>query len=338
MSKVNYVNGVEIKKEKKYKWNVFSIITLSVLLLYSISFLTPLFWGFMTSMKSNYQFATLREVLELPKVEYFLRDYDLKGFVAPNLFANYIVALKYMNIEVSSSYFIGLSLNDPVDLKVQAGLPNFIINTLLYAGGIALCSSFWTVVMGYICAKYKYKFSGFIYALVLVVMILPISGTEAATVTMLRRFRLYNTWHGIWIQGSGWCGMYFLIFYGFFDGLSNTYNEAAEIDGASQLSVMFRICVPLSSKMISTVILILFVSFWNNYMTPLMFLPTHPTLSYAIYHLMYSETSSVREGPGLQFSVRKIATFMILCVPMLLLFIFLKNKLMGNISIGGIKE
>lgn len=338
MSKVETVNGVEIKKEKRYKWNVFSIITLTVLLIYTISFLTPLFWGFMTSLKSNYQFATMHEVIELPKVEYFMRDRDLINFVTPNLFANYVVALKYMQITVNKNYFIGLSLTDKVDIKVQAGLFDFILNTLLYAGGVAFCSTFWTMVMGYMCSKYKFKFSGFIYALVLVVMVLPISGTEAARVTMLRRLRIYNTWPGIWLMGSGWAGMYFLIFYGFFDGLSNTYNEAAEIDGASQLSVMFRICVPLSSKMISTIILIVFVAYWNDYMTPLMYIPTHPTLSYAIYHLMYFESSSIREGPGLQYSVRKIATLMILCVPMLVLFIFLKNKLMGNISIGGIKE
>ena len=137
----------------------------------------------------------------------------------------------------------------------------------------------------------------------------------------------------MWLTGASFRSMYFLIFYGFFKDLPNTYNEAAEIDGASQFATMLRICIPLSAKMITTIILIQFVASWNNYTVPMIYMPTKPTLAYLIYYLIFVQTGSI-----LTIVPRKVACLMCLAIPILILFIFLKDKLMGNISIGGIKE
>ena len=127
-------------------------------------------------------------------------------------------------------------------------------------------------------------------------------------------------------------GMYFLVFYAYFKGLPDTYAEAAEIDGASQFRVLVMIIMPLAIKIMSTVFMILFVQLWNDYRTALIYMPTHPTLAYAVYHVaIYTNKGAFATIPA------KTASCITLAVPILILFIFFKDKIMGNVTLGGIK-
>ena len=100
---------------------------------------------------------------------------------------------------------------------------------------------------------------------------------------------------------------------------------------------MFKIYFPLAIKMIMTVFLIMFVSLWNDYQNPLIFLPTQPTLATAVYY-MTNLANGTKESKIFAEAPAKMAASMVLALPILILFILTKNKLMGDISLGGIKE
>ena len=122
------------------------------------------------------------------------------------------------------------------------------------------------------------------------------------------------------------------MFYAFFESLSDAYIEAAEIDGASQLRIFLYIIVPLGIKMIGSVALIHGVQFWNDYQAPLLYTPTLPTISYGVYYLVnVGGNAELKTVPG------TITCCMLLALPLLVVFIALRNKLMGNMSMGGIK-
>ena len=162
-------------------------------------------------------------------------------------------------------------------------------------------------------------------------MIMPIVGSDPARIKLLCRLYLYDTMWGDFIVNFTFANMYFLVFYAFYSGVSGTYAEAAEVDGASQLRTMIQIIMPLASKMIMTVLLIYFIGRWNNYATPLIYLPNKWMISYRLYMItIYKD--EVGGDPA------KIAGAMVIVVPILILFILLRNQIMGNISIGGIKE
>lgn len=334
MAETTTKNAVIKKDKKKYTFNLFSIITLVILCIYTICFLAPLFWGLNVSFMSNYQFSTVHDVIGFPKLEYWRWEIDLiKLGIDQNFFANYRVLFKYLDFQNRTSFIAGIFFPREVVHTSSTNFWGCIVNTLLYAGGGALVFSFCSMLVGYLVAKYNFKFSEILYSFVLITMIIPIGASTVANIELRRQLGIYDTWIGHYINMFGFESMYFLIFYAFFKDLSNTYNEAAEIDGASQFMAMFRICMPLAAKMFSTVILIQFVVYWNDYTTPMYYMPTKPTLGYALYNLMY-----VKTGGSLTSAPRKIAGMMVMSLPMLTLFILLKNKLMGNISIGGIKE
>lgn len=143
---------------------------------------------------------------------------------------------------------------------------------------------------------------------------------------------MYDTIWGMWIKSFTFANSYFLIFHAFFSGVSDTYTEAAQLDGASQFRILWTIYVPLASKTITTVFLLLFVANYNDYNTSLLYIPTHPTLAYAVWYF------SRGMGGGSENPPFNFAASMTLALPMVILFVFFKKKLMGDISLGGIKE
>ncbi len=173
--------------------------------------------------------------------------------------------------------------------------------------------------------------------MLLVVMAIPVIGSNVSTVQVLYDLGIFDSYFAMFIMSANMSGMYFFVYFAFFQGLSDTYIEAAEIDGSSQFMTYIRIVLPLSMNMAGTVILISFITLWNNYEVPLMYYPTKPTLAYAIY-LMNSNTLHIENQYFNQDIPQRVAGCMTLAIPMIILFVALKDKILGNLSMGGLKE
>ena len=319
-------NVIKTKSRNK-NLNVFVIIFLVVLLVYSISLIIPLIWGFYTSFKHTMDFRTNK--VGLPDFSFWSK-YDDPGY--NHIFANYTIILENFSLRFSSSYYVGIFTQTKVTHDVTAGIWTCLYNTILYCAGCTILPTFMSLLVGYLCAKYRYKFSTLVYGFVVFTMVMPIVGTMPAMITLLRQIGFYDEFYGHWIRQCAFGGTSFLIFYGFYTGLSNTYIEAAEIDGASQLRILFAIIIPLAKTTCTTLMLLAFIAAWNDYNTPLFYLPTKPTLSYGIFYLTQRGATRLQKVPMI------VASLMLLAIPVLVIFITLRNKLMGNISLGGIKE
>lgn len=318
------------KKELKRSLNPFGIIMLIILLVYSISLFIPLAFGLLTSFKHVTDFgAPNKNIVGLPNWKLWDTDPNHPG----NIFGNYLFSLKYMKFNQVTSYVVGVFNKRLVTVIADSNMWDCLVNTLLYAVGCGIAQAIGPMVMGYLCAKYKGKGANFIYAIVLFVMATPIVGTQPTSIDLNRALGLYNEIWGFWITNLTFTNMYFLVFYAFFYGLSDTYSEAAEIDGASQFRTMVQINMPLALNIFYTVFLLRFINFWNDYNTPMLYLPTKPTLAYGIYHVTERMT-----GAPVSAEPRKTAILMMFAMPILVLFIAFRDKLMGNLTMGGIKE
>ena len=149
-------------------------------------------------------------------------------------------------------------------------------------------------------------------------------------IVLLRDLGIYDSIFAMILLNLNFTGMYFFVFTAFYQSLPDSFTEAAEIDGASQLNILTTIIIPLSVKMLSTVFLIQFIHFWNDYQTANLYMPTHPTLAFVVWKLTVDNTIN-------EITVRLAATFS-LALPILVAFIFLKDKLMGNVTMGGLKQ
>lgn len=212
------------------------------------------------------------------------------------------------------------------------GMGMLALNSVLYAGGGALVATLGRCVTAYVVSKFDFKINKVIYAIVIVAMILPIVGSAVSELRLMRAIGLYDTIVGSYIQKAQFLGLYFLVFHDAFKGVSKEYAEAAYMDGAGEFGIFFRIMLPLVRTVFLTVFLMFFIEYWNDYQTPLLYLPSHPTIMYAVQRLSNSLTSALNTIP------MRMATCMIVVLPLLAIFVIFGNKIMGDVTAGGVKE
>ncbi len=245
-------------------------------------------------------------------------EYDDSALALPQIldFTNYARAFTAYSVKLDNERVVGTF--------------EIIVNTILYAGGCAFLGTLVPCLTAYVVSKYKFRILKIYYFTVVVCLSIPIIGGAASQIQISYALGIYDKIWGIWLMRGYFIGSYFLIFYSAFSMIPDSFSEAAKIDGAGNFSVLFKIMLPLMSKTFTTVLLILFVQYWNEYETPLMFTPSVPTLAVGLYKFSISSENSA-------IPVR-LAGSMILFIPIFILYIFLQDKLMGNISMGGVKE
>ena len=279
----------------------FTVLMLIVLLVYALILLLLLAWAGITAFKSQDDFFS--NTWKLPK-EWFWNFNAILDF-----------SVKVNTSTGTQSVFV----------------PQMIVNSLLYSTGCALVKTFITCVTAYVCAKYQYRFSKIVYTTVLITMIIPIVGSLPSEIAMARSLGLYNKIWGLWIMQANFLGMYFMVFFATFAVQPKAYVEAAKIDGANNWQIMFRISLPLIRSVFGTILLINFITYWNDYQTPLIYLPNYPTLANGTLSLSLTIDNFYSTTP------MRIAGAVLLMMPALILFLVFQKRLMGNLDIGGIK-
>ena len=205
-------------------------------------------------------------------------------------------------------------------------------NSFIYSIGCATISAVTCSLTAYMAAQYNYKFSAILCGIVIFTMSFPVVGTTVGELAILKFMNLHDTLIGVFLLKMNFLGMYFLVFYATFKGVPKSYAEAAKLDGAGHFAILFKIYYPMIMNALLTVILLYFIGFWNDYQTPLLFVPSLPTASYALF--LYNN----RGGENAPFTTHKLASSMLVMLPTLVLFLVFQNRLIGKISLsGGVK-
>ena len=327
-----------MKKKVKNKLHISDVLVLAALIIYALLLILMLFWGLLTSLKANSDYIAGNALgfpdlsvpgMDLPNGSHFLSAKEALNF------GNYKRIFSLFKIKsIPMKYFSAIFGEIDGPASTTFTFSDFILNSFVYSIICSFVHAFVAFACAYLCAKYKFRFSGFIYVVMLVVMAIPIVGSSPSMITLLRDLAIFDTYFAMVILNFNFTGMYFFVFHAHLSGLSDTYVEAAEIDGASQLGILFRIILPLCAKVFFTVFLLQFIQTWNDYQTPILYYPNHPTMSYAI-HKMHTQSNGDMD---LLSVPSKIAGCMILAIPVFTLFVAFNKMLMGNLTMGGLKE
>ena len=308
------VNKTPKKRLSKSAFSGLTIFMLAVLILYTLSLFGLLVYGFITSFKCGIV-GTLEYRLEympgnpygLPKTWYWNFTFVFQNFIVQG--------------------------TDPmgVGAPIKVGMVEMFGNSILYALGCSFCHTFVMCITAYGCARFPYKYSKIVHTTVIVVMIIPIVGNAPSELAMAIRLGLYNKIWGMWIMRANFLGMYFLVFYDIFKSLPASYTEAAKIDGANNWAILFRIILPLASNTFFTILLINFIQMWNDYQVPFLYLPSSPTVAYGLFTAVNSTMK------GMETTPMRLAASIIMLIPILIVFLCTQKRLLGNLTMGGIK-
>lgn len=296
-------------KQRTSKPDFLSIFTGSLLVIYVIGLLIPILWSVVTS---------------------FTDAGDYYDFYVDRIFGNGMsFGLTPENYQLAQQYMTVTSSKTGIIYNV-IGL---YIHSLAYS---LICAGTWTMVatvVSYLVARFHFKFSKIVYNFMLVTLCIPIVGGMASELQMLENLGLFDSWIGMFVLKFNFLGAYFLTFVAMFRNIPMAYTEAAKIDGASNLHIMVRIIFPQAMNMIVTVFLLQFITYWNDYQIPMLYLPSYPMATYAVYYFMNTPMGG---GVTTQVPVQ-VAGALLMTLPILIVFAVFNKRLRGGVYIGGIK-
>ena len=184
-----------------------------------------------------------------------------------------------------------------------------------------------SAMVAYILQRRKNRWTGFINFLVLAGLIIP--PAVVPTIWVLEGLGLFRTMPGlILVEVAFGISFSILLFRAFIATIPRDIDEAATIDGASPMRLFFRVIFPLLRSVAITVIVVQAVAVFNDFQTPLYFLPGEPTVQLTVYNF------------SSQFSSQYNLLFMdilLITIPPLIMFLFFNRQIVEGMTAGGVK-
>ena len=284
----------ECKKFKKWlqRLNLTRCIIFTIFVLYSVFLIYMLLWTLVSSMNEHTAFTI--NSLELPKVWH------------PE---NYLTAFEI------------LTANDNSYLQM-------LFNSLWLTFGRVVLSTMAQMMAGYALAQ---KFTGrktFIKVFIILMMI-PVYGNASAGLKMIHNMNMYDS-PLIVLKSFSAFGSMTLIIMTYYIGLSPSYGEAGEMDGAGQFTCFFKIYFPMSMPMVSAIFVLGMLSGWNDYGTPIYYLPSYPTIASGLY--VYEKVARFNMNRPVYF-----AGVIMCAIPPIVIFAVFRDTIMSSFTFGGLK-
>jgi multiple sugar transport system permease protein len=206
-------------------------------------------------------------------------------------------------------------------------------NSMLVAGLTTVLSVIITSLAGYAFAKRKFAGKEGLFNFLLATMTIP------GAVLMPPLFLI--------LLGLGWINHYVGVIVPFCVGVSNIFimrqfistipselEDAARIDGASEIGIWLRIILPLSRPAMATVAIFSFVGAWDGFLWPLIVLKDKNmwTLNVALGLLQMEYTSAEASPWGVMMAASLLTT-----LPLILIFLFFQRYLLSGLTLGAVK-
>jgi sn-glycerol 3-phosphate transport system permease protein len=222
-------------------------------------------------------------------------------------------------------------LGNFTDAWTSGSFPLWYLNTIIVCGGILLVQCVTVSLAGYAFARMRFPGHNLLFALFLLQLMLVPPILIVPNLTTLVTLHLYDTLAGIMAP-------YFASAFGVFlmrqtfRTIPREYEEAAVIDGASRLRVIWHVLLPLSRPGLTAFAIVSVTSHWNEFLWPLMVTasPSNQVLTVGLA----SFTSGAEAGS--EWGVIAAGTFFV-AAPLLVAFVVFQRRFVDSFVFSGIK-
>ena len=211
----------------------------------------------------------------------------------------------------------------------QAPFARWFVNTMIVtvatvAGNLLFCS-----LAGYAFARIKFFGREVVFVLLLATLMIPFQVVMIPTFIIVKDLGLINTLNALIVPNLANAFGVFLLRQ-FFRTLPVELEEAARIDGASRLSVLFKIVLPLSGPVLATLAVNTFLWTWNDFLWPLItiYTPNNMTLQLGLTTFQGTHQTSTN---------LLMAANVMSMLPVLLLFFLAQKYFIRGIATSGLK-
>lgn len=237
----------------------------------------------------------------------------------------------YNSEQVPKLYTLSPTFDNYKSAFTAEPLGMYLLNTLVFTVLTTLIMLVVTVLAAYAFSRLEFKGKNLVFVLFLSLMMIPSELVVITNFVTVTNWGLRNTFTGL-ILPSVTSVFYIYLLKENFSQIPNELYYAAKVDGTSDLKYLFKVMVPICRPTIVTVTILKVIECWNSYVWPRL-ITDEPFL------LVSSGIQRIREqGLGRDNIPAMMAAVVVVSLPLIVLFLIFRKKIMAGVSRGGVKK
>ena len=266
----------------------------------------------------TYSFLTLWGIFVLFPF-YWMVLTSLKGYGA------------YNSEHIPQLYTLAPTLQNYLEAFRAVPLAKYFLNTVIFTLATTALMLLVTVLAAFAFARLQFKGKDLVFTLFLSLMMIPSELVIITNFVTITDLDLRNTFMGL-ILPSVTSVFYIYLLRENFSQIPDELYWAAKVDGTSDLKYLFKVMIPICRPTVVTVTILKVIECWNSYVWPRLITDEQA------YFLVSNGIQEIREnGFGRENIPAMMAAVVVISLPLIVLFLCFRKKIMAGVSRGGTK-
>ena len=238
--------------------------------------------------------------------------------------------------EYNSEYIPKFYASDPsfqnyIDAFNAVPLGKYLLNTFIFTAVTTAVMMVVIIFAAYAFARLEFKGKNILFTLFLSLMMIPSELVVITNFATITSWNMRNTFWGL-ILPSVTSVFYIYLLKENFAQVPDSLYYAAKVDGTSDLKYLFRVMIPICKPTLITIGILKIIECWNSSVWPRL-ITDDPN-----YYLVSNGIQEIREnGFGRENIPAMMAAVVVISLPLIILFLIFRNKIMEGVSRGGTK-
>lgn len=224
-----------------------------------------------------------------------------------------------------------LNLSNYIDAFTKMNYMHAFLNSLIITAFSVFLITLLPSMTAYIFVRKKWKFNQFMFFFMVASMIIPFQGIMIPLVKIYGSIGMMNSkWALIYMYVGFGASLAVFMYHGFIKSIPLELEEAATIDGCSQLQTFFKIVFPLLKPVTTTIAILDILWIWNDFLLPYLVLmaPEQRTLPLSVFY--FYGTYTIEYGPAM-------AALMLATIPVIIAYLLMQKQIIEGVLKGSIK-
>ena len=238
---------------------------------------------------------------------------------------------EYNSEYIPKFFTLSPTLQNYVDAFTAVPLGRYFLNTIIFT---VLTTAIMLVVItlaSFAFARLEFKGKNFAFLIFLSLMMIPNELVIITNFVTITNLGMRNTFQGL-ILPSVTSVFYIYLLKENFEQIPDSMYYAAKVDGTSDLKYLLKVMIPIARPTLITITILKVIECWNSYVWPRLITDDEN------YYLVSNGIQEIREnGFGRENIPAMMAAVVVISVPLIVLFLIFRNKVMEGVSRGGTK-
>ncbi|GAA2045037.1 carbohydrate ABC transporter permease [Streptomyces carpaticus] len=221
-----------------------------------------------------------------------------------------------------------LTLESYRQIVERGNVPVWAVNSLLIATLVTVITVVISTLAAYAFSRGTFRGRRVLLAVTVASIMVPPQLLIVPLFQQMRAFNLVDTYWAV-ILPQVVAPMMVFILKRFFDAVPRELEEAARIDGASELRVFRSVVLPLSRPIVAAVSVFVFIGAWNNFLWPFIIINDSSLMTLPV------GLATVRESYGIQYA-QSMASALLAAAPLILVFLFFQRRIVKSVATTGL--